>query len=231
MSAHTLSHIPTLAARPDSHSLDMIFILDTICSEQLFERRCKFIRDIIRNVKNGLPAEGSLRVGAIPYGPHTSTRQMPIAKLSSNIDSTQRFLKRQRAHLGGPFEAAYEEALYGLYDLNWGSVSHRVLVTVGYRPPHPYRPWSRALGDPFDCFNQQFCEKGLDWWLLLAPLRSYLRLNSIVVMCPSTWPNDSALTYTNEYADHCWREIGYTSLLNFNSTTAGEVARDILLLG
>jgi hypothetical protein len=229
MSTHPLNHLPTLAARPDSHSLDLVFIVDAVCSEQLLERRCKFVRDIIRNVVNGLPEEGHLRVGAIAYGPHTSTR-IPVARLSTNIDSIQRFLRAQDAHPGGPFEAAYEEVLYGLYDLNWGPVSHRVILTVGYRPPHPYRPWAQSSGDPFDCYNQQFCEKGFDWWLLLAPLRSYLRLHSIVIVCPSNWHDNSALTYTDDYAEFCWREIGYTNLFSLNSTTAGEVARDILQL-
>jgi len=231
MSTHfqSLNHLPTLAARPDSRSLDLMFLLDTICSEPVFEERCKFIRDIIRNVVKDFPTEGRLRVGMLPYGPHLSG-PMPFAKLTTDIRSVQRFLQRRTTHPGGTFEAAYEEALLGLYNLDWGPSTHRVMVTIGHRPPHPYYPWSRTSGDPFDCYDQQFCEKNFDWRLLLAPLRSYLRLHSIVVLCPSTWPYNSTLTYTEEYANYCWKEIGYTSLLSFDSVTAGEVASGVLQL-
>ncbi|HEX8145495.1 MAG TPA: hypothetical protein VF553_23200 [Pyrinomonadaceae bacterium] len=227
--SHPLTHLPTLAARPDSRSLDLVFLLDTICSDETLDERRKYVRNIIRNVSQDFPAEGHLRVGVIPYGPHHSAK-MSFAKLSTETARIQKFLRAQSAHPGGPFEAAYEEALYGLYNLDWSRASHRVMVTVGHRPPHPYKPFSYREGDPFDCLGQQFCEKNLDWRLLLAPLRSHLRLRSIAVVCESNWTGQSSLTYTDEYANFCWAEIGYTNLLNFDMTTAGEVARDILKL-
>lgn len=226
MSTHTLNHLPTLTARPDSHSLDLMFIVDTVCSGQIFQSRCNFIRNVIRLVEKESFAEEHLRVGVIPYGPHVHGR-LPVAKLNGKTDAAVRFLKSQTAHPGGTFEAAYEEALYALYSVDWGPSTHRVLVTVGHRPPYPDNPWSRTSGDPFDCLYQQFCERNLDWRLLLPPLRSFLRLHSLVIACSSTWRGDSALTYTDEYANYCWREIGYTSLLSFNSTTPGEVVRTI----
>lgn len=226
MSTHMLNHLPTLAERPDSHSLDLMFILDIVCGGPTFQSRCNFIRNVIRLVEKEPFAKEHLRVGLIPYGPHVHDR-VPAARLSGRSDSTVRFMRNQTAHPSGTFEAAYEESLYALYNVDWGPTTHRVLVTVGHRPPYPYNPWSQSAGDPLDCPNQQFCDKNLDWRLLLPPLRSLLRLHSIVVACPSTWNGDSALTYTDEYANYCWREIGYTSLLNFDSTTAGDVVRII----
>ena len=47
MSIHTLNHLPTLAVRPDSQSLDLMFIVDKVCSSQVFQSRCNFIRKVI----------------------------------------------------------------------------------------------------------------------------------------------------------------------------------------
>ena len=225
---HTLGHLPTMATRADSRAMDLVFILDTICNESTFKERCRFIRTIIQDVSRELQTDGELRVGIIPYGPHENLLldsqseliQMPLAPLNSDLNSIYQFLRTQKEQSGRGFEAAYEEALYVLHNLDWESSSHRILVTVGHRPPRPAKPWSQRVKDPFDCYYQESCEKNLDWRFLLSGIRSTLRIHSIALICQSTWLTNTKLTYADKYAKFCWKEIGYTMTRTFNPAPA-----------
>lgn len=238
--ASALEHLPTLANRPNSQALDLVFILDTICSEDALNERRRFIRNVIQEVADDLPTEGNLRVGVIPYGPHENlvsdsqpdSIQIPIslAPLTENLSSVLRFLRGQAAQLSKGFEGAYEEALYVLHNLEWRPTSHRILVTVGHRPPRPSKPWLLRSKDPFDCFFQESCEQHLDWRFLLTGMRSALRIHSIAVVCKNTWLIYTTLKYAEKYANHCWKEVGYTMSLKFSPTPAAarQLAHDIL---
>lgn len=242
MSTHTPTsgYFPTLATRPNSRVMDLVFILDTICQEETLKERRRFIRGIIQEVAQELEAEGDLRVSIIPYGPHEKLRSgsspdslwIPLAPLTSDLSSIYRFLRKQVAQQGKGFEAAYEEALYTLHALEWDRTSHRVLVTVGHRPPRPCKPWSQRLGDPFDCYYQESCEKNLDWRFLLTGMRSGLRIHSVAVSCQSTWLTNSVLKYAERYTNYCWKEIGYTMFMRFSSNPAvpKQLARTLLKL-
>ena len=226
--SRTAGNFPALAAHPATRSLDLVFILDTVCLEETFKERRRFIRNIIQVVVEGLQPADNLRVGLIPYGPHerlpmdssAESAQLSFAPLTSDINDTFRFLRYQKAQLSKGFEAAYEEALYTLHSFDWEKTSQRIVVTVGHRPPRPSKPWSLRARDPFDCYYQEACEKNLDWRFLLPVMRSVLRIHSFAVICPSTWLPHSKLTYTERYATICWKEIGYTQAIRFNPATA-----------
>jgi hypothetical protein len=235
-----LNHLPTLTARPTVRHLDLVFALDTICSVEMFEVRRQFIRNVLDIVQHGLQSQGQINTSVFAYGPHVDDWRSPSPQdglrgfkgtpLWPDPGLALQHLEEQECQLGYTFEAAYEEVLQALYTLNWKRSSHRVLITVGHRPPHPFRRWLVETGDPLDCFNQPFCENNLDWRFLLTCMRSFLRMHSITVVCPPFWPPHSRLSYTEKYANACWKEIGYTSALRLESTSAERVADMVLQL-
>jgi hypothetical protein len=234
-----LNHLPTLTSRPTVRHLDLVFALDTICSDEMFEARRQFIRGVLQAVQAELQSQGQVNASVIAYGTHDGRhspssggglRGIAGTHLSPDPETALQCLNEQRCQLGDTFEAAYEEVLHALYTLRWKRSSHRELVTVGHRPPHPIRRWLVGEGDPLDCFNQPFCENKLDWRLLLAGMRGYLSMHSIAVVCPTFWPRRSVLTYTEKYANACWKEIGYTGAFRLEATTPGRVADMVLRL-
>jgi hypothetical protein len=234
-----LNHLPTLTARPNARHLDLVFALDTICSGPDFEERRQFIKNVLQIVRNELQSQGQLNVGLIAYGPHTNRhsrwsqgglRGISGTPLSPDLSLPLEFLHRQACQDGDTFEAAYEEVLHAIYHLRWKRSHHRVLVTVGHRPPHPFRQWLVEKGDPLDCIYQPSCEDNLDWRFLVAGMRSYLRMHSVAVVCPTSWPPNSSLGYTEHYARACWKEIGYTKALMFRTTSPEMLAALVLQL-
>lgn len=205
----------------------------------MFEERRQFIKDMLHIVQDKLQTDGVIKTSVIAYGMHQSLHTEPSqtglrgisgTNLSPDPGRALRCLEEQECQIGDTFEAAYEEVLRALYTLEWRRTSHRVLITVGHRPPHPFRRWLTQEGDPLDCFGQPFCENELDWRYLLAGMRSYLRMHSIAVVCPSFWPRQSGLSYTEKYATTCWKEIGYTSALKLETTNSDWVAEMVLQL-
>jgi hypothetical protein len=208
----------------------MVFILDTICSPELYEQRCRFIKEVLDVVRMEMPTRNQLRVSVVSYGMHAPARPPNRPKISSSLKLTadlsliHKFLHERGHELGNVYEAAFERALLDLYRLEWDRSSRRVAISVGQRPPHPYRRWLRERGDPLDCYNQPHSPLNCDWRLLLTGIRSLLRVHFISVVCPTYWPAAGLPAYADKYASTCWHEIGYTAVLRFNSAQPADVA-------
>lgn len=222
--ASTEQSIPTLASHPGSGQVELVFILDTICSPAIFRARQQYFGNLLNAVQAHLPHNGRLRLGAIAYRASKRAAKDPHSfeayTLTDELGDVMNFLKAKRPSEGHNFEAAFEDALEVLYRIGWGRSSRRVVVVVGSRPPHP------IVREPY-CLGQLACPLQYDWRVLLTGLRSYYRLNLISIVCPLYWPADNLPPYAEEYADSCWREIGYTATLKFNPANFAAVARII----
>lgn len=201
--------------------VDLVFILDTICSSGIFRARQSYIRNLLNVVKTNLPHGGQLRLGAIAYRASKRSSKDPSSfegyTLADSSDDVMNFLKSKRPTDGRNFEAAFEETLEALYRFGWARSSRRFVIAVGNRPPHP------LVREPY-CLGQLASPANYDWRVLLTGLRSYYRLNFISVVSPIYWPADNQPDYAEEYANSCWREIGYTATFKFNPANYVAVA-------
>lgn len=213
--------IPTLRQYPEAGQIDLVFILDTICSNGIFRARQSYIKNLLNAVKNSLQPGGRLRLGAIAYRASRRGSKDPSSfegfQLSDSADDVMNFLKAKRPTDGRNFEAAVEEVLEALYRFGWARASRRFVVAVGNRPPHP------LIREP-NCVGQLTSPPRYDWRVLLTGLRSYYRINFISVVCKVHWPADDQPDYAEEYAINCWREIGYTATFKFNPANYAAVA-------
>jgi hypothetical protein len=213
--------IPTLRQYSEAKDVDLVFILDTICSNGIFRTRQNYIKNLLNAVKVNLPLGGRLRLGAIAYRASKRASKDPNSfegfQLSDSTGDVMNFLKAKRPTNGTNFEAAVEEALEALYRFGWNRASRRFVVAVGNRPPHP------LIREP-ECSGQLPSPPKYDWRVLLAGLRSYYRVNFISVVCPIYWPASDLPDYAEEYAVNCWREIGYTATFKFNPANYETVA-------
>lgn len=218
---HFSPNVPTLIQHSEVGQIDLVFILDTICSSRIFRARQSYIKNLLNLVEANLPVGGQLRLGAIAYRASNRSSKDPSSfegyKLANSPDDVMNFLKAKRPTKGSNFEAAFEETLEALYRFGWARSSRRFVVAVGNRPPHP------LIREPY-CVGQLASPAKYDWRVLLTGLRSYYRLNFISVVCPIYWPADNQPDYAEEYANNCWREIGYTATFKFNPTNYATVA-------
>jgi hypothetical protein len=215
------ANIPTLRQYSEAKQVDLVFILDTICSSGIFRVRQNYIKNLLNAVKTNFPPGGRLRLGAIAYRASKRASKDPNSfegfQLSDSTGDVMNFLKAKRPTEGRNFEAAVEEALEALYRFGWARASRRFVVAVGSRPPHP------LIREPY-CVGQLPSPPKYDWRVLLTGLRNYYRLNFISVVCPIYWPADDQPDYAEEYAVNCWREIGYTATFKFNPANYAAVA-------
>jgi len=218
-----MSQVPTVIIRPEAQQIDLVFILDTICSRHTFKQRRQYVLNLIDEVTGSVHG-GRLRFGAIAYGASQLTPRDPItfagSPLSDNVEKVRKFLGSRKAERGRDFESAFEDALEMLYRFDWGRANRRYVIAVGNRPPHPY------IREP-GCMGQLASPSMYDWRVLLTGLRTYFRLNFISVMCPIYWPGSNLPEYAEAYASSCWREVGYTASVKFDPANFGAVARII----
>lgn len=218
-----MSQIPTVIIRPEAEQIDLVLILDTICSPRMLKLRRQYVLNVIDEV-TGSARGGSLRFGAIAYGASQLTPRDPItfagSPLSDNVEKVRKFLGSRKADRGRDFESAFEDALEMLYRFDWGRANRRYVIAVGNRPPHPY------IREP-GCMGQLASPSKYDWRVLLTGLRTYFRLNFISVMCPIYWPGSNLPDYAEAYAGNCWREMGYTASVKFDPANFGAIARII----
>jgi hypothetical protein len=213
--------IPTLRQYPEARQIDLVFILDTICSDEIFRARQNYIKKLLNAVKTNLPLGSRLRLGAVAYRASKREPKDPSSfegfQLSDSTGDVMNFLKAKRPTNGTNFEAAVEEVLEALYRFGWARASRRFVVAVGNRPPHP------LIREP-NCVGQLPSPPKYDWRVLLTGLRSYYRINFISVVCQTYWPADDQPSYAEEYVVNCWREIGYTATFKFKPANYAAVA-------
>jgi hypothetical protein len=224
--------LPRRLERPNAQNLDLVFILDRICSEEGLMERRDYISRVIDNVQKELKAGSELRLGVIAYGSHNDSpyarseqgiKCIPFTKRSGDV---QAFLQELEPEAGRNFEADFESALELLYGLDWSPSSRHVALAVGNRPPHPYKQAADRRWE--GCHALLDSPREYDWRLLLAGARHYLRLHFISVYCPVYWPGARLPPSVEAYALACWHDIGYTAGLRLESAPPNKVAKIIV---
>ena len=223
--------LPKRLERSNARTLDLVFILDRICSETGFAERRDYINRVIDNVQKELKLGAELRLGVIAYGSHNHShyargeQALKYAPLTKRVGDVQAFLEELEPEAGRNFEADFESALELLYGLDWSPSGRHVAVAVGNRPPHPYRQAADRRWD--SCHALLDSPREYDWRMLLAGARHYLSLHFISVYCPVYWPGVRLPPGVEDYALACWHDIGYTAGLRLESAPPDKVAKII----
>ncbi|MFH0947012.1 MAG: VWA domain-containing protein [Planctomycetota bacterium] len=119
-----------------SRGLDLVFLVDTTASMELFLRAAKRTVDrIITDLSALVP---NTRLGIVAYrdeGDQYVTRATPI---SADRYAILNFLEGLEARGGGDVPEAILDALeFALDELPWRKDAHRVILIVADAPPHP----------------------------------------------------------------------------------------------
>lgn len=212
----------------DCPYLDLAIIIDTIGDDLVLQSRRTFVQNLIEAIRQGISPKTGLRVAILAYGDynHIQSRfyenhpppllQHDLGEVSEAIQA----LNSLDPISGQDFEAALEDALAALKQLQWHPESLRVAVTIGSRPPHPLRPQPgrRQLASP----------AGYDWREILGRAQEQLELHSVGVLWPIFWPSANIPEHAASYVRTCWEEIGFTALFDYHTTSPAQVARAIL---
>jgi hypothetical protein len=210
------------------HDIDLVCIIDLIGDTKTIQKRRKFASDLIQAIQQRLEATVTLHVGLLAYGDYNHIkaerhRQHPAPVQFHPLDKPEIILEQIQAlepQTGQDFEAALEDALAKLGEFHWSLQSSRFMTIVGNRPPHPYRPvrgWEQ-IGSP----------SKRNWHVLIEQARSD-HIHSIAIVFPIWSPRGGRFPrHIQRYADHCWREIGYTALFHYGKITHEEVAQQFI---
>jgi hypothetical protein len=209
--------------------LELVLAIDTIGDAAALAARVTFARGVCEELLQNLGAFDSLRVAVIGYADHNhqtslegQVRVEPVTVIDfAEPRRLERMLGRLHLSEGQDYEAAFEDALDSLFKLSWSASSHRVLVAIADRPPHPRKPEPglRQLGSP----------AGLDWRTLVKRSETELRLQRVAVRCPTYWPGAYRLpAHAARYAMAAWREIANAGYFDLTQHRPVDVARRLI---
>ncbi len=215
------------AWRLRQRDLDLACIVDLIGDQATVQARCGLVCALVTAIEQRLQHRDppvTLRIALLAYGDynhiHAERHRPHPAPLQcypfTTPASLRQYLTTLEAHRGQDFEAALEDALAAVATLEWRPRSSRYMVTIGHRPPHPYKPGlgSHQLGSP----------AGYDWQALLQHLRYALQITSIAIVGPAWMPGEKRFpAHVSAYADACWQHIGYSARFCYTTVTPDQI--------
>jgi hypothetical protein len=211
--------------------VDLVCVIDVIGDTATVQGRCNFARAVIQQIQTTLSQYAlpdKLRVGILTYGDRIHFQKdatSPITRYGlSDANTALKHLGQVQAQEKREFdfEAALEDALAAVVEVDsfaWTCSGQRVLVTIGSRPPHPFTPYKTWKQIPSPTRH--------NWKKLVEQIRQN-GIQSICVVCP-IWPKNAMFPgHAEEYADHCWREIGYTRRFDYEKVSPADVTNLVL---
>ncbi len=188
--------------------------VDLVCAVELggattgVDQRIGITTQIITDFKDRYIGTTALQVGLLGYGDHDDDAgsldlvNHPLGPPVTALNELKRWSPRAyRNDLGAPLE----DALKALTDVEWREDSHRVLLIVASRPPHP--PAQRVDR------GRNVCPRGLDWSVLHAEARDEHKVTFVVVRQDPEhpWPHGTEVErQLKQRADDEWQRLGYT---------------------
>ena len=139
--------------------LDIVFVVDSTGSMHDEIRTIKEeMVNIIHNVNQGYPRP-DVKVGVVTYRDYEDQEQQYLVRsnsLTSNLESSIRFIRNLDAMGGGDYEEAVEAGLNrAINEMNWRSNSERIIILVGDAPAREY-PEQDYYGNEPEIFSPHY---------------------------------------------------------------------------
>jgi hypothetical protein len=198
-----------------SAKVDLVCIVDLTGTQDQVDKRRMFAQELVSSLNTAYGTVGVLRVSVLGYGDDVHGIPSRTGLAERRVFDSGDFASPTDAHqilqgltaVDDPHQdvaAALEDALVRLEGRNWRLHSHRLVITIGARPPHP--PAQEAGITP--------CDFKHDWRASLNYLREVLGIKTIFVHCAPP-PPPAGVRIDPRQAEYVKRAIENLGILGF----------------